>query len=136
MGALRGWRVAAWAFALAACGESRLPPKVAARPDGQGWFCWHNKRTKHSSSCQRTQDACEGSRRKALAGKSPSEATAYDECVPQGSAGCFTHKDATGAEAWYCAANYEDCESTARTLGRDPEHAADFQDMSQCATWE
>ena len=119
-----------------ACGESRLPSKTAAHPDGKGWFCWRNSRIRGSSSCQRTKDECESSRKKAVTGKEGEALALYTDCEPQPSAGCFTHKTSTGTDAWYCAATYDDCESIARTVSRDPEHAADFDAMSQCEAWE
>jgi hypothetical protein len=123
-------------IALLACGESRPPPKTAARPAGNGWFCWRNTRLRGSSSCQRTKDACEASRKKAVGGKEGEGAALYSDCDAQPSAGCFTHKTSAGGDTWYCAATYDDCESIARTLSRDPEHAAEFDGMSACESWE
>lgn len=119
-----------------ACGESRPPPKVAARPSGQGWFCWRNTRTKGSSSCFRSKGACEGSRKKAVGAKEGEGAAVYTDCDPQPKAGCFTHKTTAGEDGWFCACSYEDCESIARTLSRDPEKAADYDGMSQCEIWD
>src|SRR5260221_13158736 len=118
------------------CGESRLPAKTASRPDGKGWFCWRNTRLRGSSSCQRTKESCEASRKKAVSGKEGEALALYSDCEPQPSAGCFTHKTSNGADAWYCAATYDDCESIARTVSRDPEHASDFDAMSQCEAWD
>ena len=134
-----GWARAAcaiFAIALFACEEGRPPPNTAARPTGKGWFCWRNTRIKGSSSCQRTKDECEASRKKAVAGKEGEAVALYGECDPQPSAGCFTHKKTAGGDGWYCAASYDDCESIARTLSRDPEHAADYDGMSACEAWE
>jgi hypothetical protein len=142
MGGLGDRRIAASAIvtivavAFLACGEGRLPANTAARPPGQGWFCWRNSRIRGSSSCQRTKDACEASRKKAVAGKEGEAAALYTDCDAQPSAGCFTHKNGSGGDAWYCAASYDDCESIARTVSRDPEHAAEYDEMSACAAWE
>ncbi len=122
-------------IAFFACGEGRPPPNAALRPGGAGWFCWRNARIRGSSSCQRTRDACEASRAKAVGGKQGEAAATYSDCAAQPSAGCFTHKTKAGSETWYCAASYDDCESIARTLSRDPEHASEYDGISQCETW-
>lgn len=71
-----------------------------------------------------------------MVGKSTERQRSYGECEQQPNAGCFTHVTAAKSEAWYCASSVSDCEVTARTLSRDPERAADYENISSCESWE
>jgi hypothetical protein len=122
----------------AACGEGRPPPKAALRPAGAGWYCWRNQRSKNSSRCLRTEADCAASRNKAIAegGNKEELLHNYGDCEQETVATCFTHTNAMQKDEWWCAISYDDCESTARTLSRDPDKAASYADLSACASWD
>ncbi len=104
------WATVATAFGLlllasvAACRTRE--PNAAAVPTGDGRFC--AKRPRGSTLCVRTRTECEGG-----------AANPSAECMPVGSARCFTFVAKDGTKQASCKMTASECERQAAIFERD-----------------